>query len=47
MSQNGKNITKNITKVEFDLIDFHSEWFSASITNDSGNFTWTNLVWMS
>ena len=41
MSQHGKNITK----VEFDLIDYPSEWFRLIIANDFGNFAWTNPVW--
>ncbi len=41
MSQHGKNITK----IEFDLIDYPSEWFRVIIANDSGNFAWTNPVW--
>ena len=42
MSQNGKNITN----AEFDLTDYSSEWFRVSIANDSGNFAWTNPVWL-
>ena len=42
MSQNGKNITN----AEFDLTDYPSEWFRVSIANDSGNFAWTNPVWL-
>ena len=41
MSQNGKNITK----AEFDLKKYPSEWFRVSIANDSGDFAWTNPVW--
>ncbi len=41
MSQNGKNITK----VEFDLTDYSSEWFRVSIYDKSGNYAWTNPVW--
>jgi len=42
MSQNGKNITK----AEFDLKKYPSEWFRVSIANDSGDFAWTNPVWL-
>ena len=42
MSQNGKNITQ----AEFDLKKYPSEWFRVSIANDSGNFAWTNPVWL-
>ena len=42
MSQNGKNITN----AEFDLTDYPSEWFRVSIADDSGNFAWTNPVWL-
>ncbi len=42
MSQNGKNITK----AEFDLKKYPSDWFRVSIANDSGDFAWTNPVWL-
>ena len=42
MSQN----EKNITNAEFDLTDYPSEWFRVSIADDSGNFAWTNPVWL-
>ena len=42
MSQNGKNITN----AEFDLTDYPSKWFRVSIADDSGNFAWTNPVWL-
>ncbi|MDC0233145.1 CehA/McbA family metallohydrolase [Pelagibacteraceae bacterium] len=42
MSQNGKNITQ----VEFSLKKYPSEWFRVSIANDSGEFAWTNPVWL-
>ena len=42
MSQNGKNITQ----AEFDLKKYPSEWFRVSIANDSGDFAWTNPVWL-
>ena len=42
MSQNGKNITQ----VEFDLKKYPSDWFRVSIANDSGDFAWTNPVWL-
>ena len=42
MSQNGKNITE----VEFNLKKYPSEWFRVSIANDSGEFAWTNPVWL-
>ena len=42
MSQNGKNITQ----AEFDLKKYPSDWFRVSIANDSGNFAWTNPVWL-
>ena len=35
----------NITKAEFDLKKYPSDWFRVSIANDSGNFAWTNPVW--
>ena len=42
MSQNGKNITQ----AEFDLKKYPSDWFRVSIANDSGDFAWTNPVWL-
>ena len=42
MSQNGKNITQ----AEFDLKKYPSEWFRVSIASDSGDFAWTNPVWL-
>ncbi len=42
MSQNGKNITQ----AKFDLKKYPSDWFRVSIANDSGNFAWTNPVWL-
>ena len=42
MSQNGKNITQ----AEFDLKKYPSDWFRVSIANDSGEFAWTNPVWL-
>lgn len=36
----------NITKAEFNLDNFKSDWFRLTLIDDSGHFAWSNPVWL-